>query len=160
MFFSFMVVIYSISYISLADQGLGFGTAKLPRLFCLGRNAQISTGPPICLPRLSCLDEVKPFPPISKYISVYTHFNMYQSEGVPETDSCPCARWMWVRCWPDEAGYVSMYVCMYVCVYLRPPATPAPNPRIVYVFVGGPPRPTRDPPRAAATHPEEIANRV
>ena len=47
-----------------------------------------------------------------------------------------------------------------MCLWIWAPATPATHPRIVYLFGGGPPRPTRDPPRADATHTEELANRV
>ena len=68
-------------------------------------------------------------------------------------DSWPCARWM-----GSIAG--QMRPCLCVCLWIWAPATPATHPRIVYLFGGGPPRPTRDPPKAAATHTEELANRV
>ena len=79
-----------------------------------------------------------------------------------------------VRCLLGEAGRVYVYgrtdACMYVymniilyvlinvCGSERWTATFATHPRaILFSKNGGMPRPTRDPPRAPATHPEETA---
>ena len=80
-----------------------------------------------------------------------------------------------VRCLLGEAGrvyvygrtYACMYVCMNIILYVlinvcgseRWTATFATHPRANLIFQknGGMPRPTRDPLKASATHPEETA---